>query len=79
MKEISIKVDDDLYRRASGKVANLEAEVNQRVTDYLESMNGEDDNLAARARMAELFNATKNFSVGVRPSREEMHERGRIH
>lgn len=79
MKEISIKIDDELYRRASQKVSNLEREVNQRVTEYLESVNGDDDILAARARMAELFNATKNFGVGVRPSREDMHERGNIH
>lgn len=75
MKEISIKIDDDLYRRASRKVENIDAEVNQRVTEYLESVNGDDDVLAARARMAELFAATKNFGVGLRPSREEMHER----
>lgn len=75
MKEISIKIDDDLYRRASQKVSDLEADVNQRVTEYLESVNGDDDVVAARARMAELFAATNNFGVGLRPSREEMHER----
>lgn len=75
MKEISIKISDDLYRRASRKVDNIEAEVNQRVTDYLESVNGDDDIVTARSRMAELFRATRNFGVGVRPSREEMHGR----
>ena len=75
MKEISVKIDDDLYRRASQKLSDLEADVNQRVTEYLESVNGDDDFIAARARMAELFAATKNFGVGLRPSREEMHER----
>ena len=75
MKEISIKIDDDLYRRASQQVENLEAEVNQRVTEYLESVNGDDEIVAARVRMAELFAATKNFGVGLRPSREEMHGR----
>jgi hypothetical protein len=35
MKEISTKIDDELYRRASGKATNLEAEVSQRVTEYL--------------------------------------------
>jgi hypothetical protein len=76
MKEISIKVDDDLYRRASRKVDDLEAEVNQRVTEYLQSMNGDDDKIvAAKARMAELFSQTANFSVGIRPTREQMHER----
>jgi hypothetical protein len=76
MKEIYIKIDDELYRRASQKVSNLEGEVNQRVTEYLESVNGDDhDIVAARARMANLFAVTKNFGVGIRPSREEMHER----
>jgi hypothetical protein len=76
MKEISIKIDDDLYRCASRKVDDLEAEVNKRVTEYLQSMNGDDDKLvAAKARMAELFSQTMNFSVGVRPTREQMHER----
>lgn len=81
MKEIFIKIDDELYRRASQKVSNLESEVNQRVTEFLESVNGGDDEdlLAARTHMADLFQATKNFGVGVRPSREEMHERGSIH
>jgi hypothetical protein len=45
------------------------------VTQYLESVSGDDDIVAARAHLAELFAATKNFGVGIRPSREEMHER----
>ncbi len=77
MKKISIKIDDELYRRASRKVANLEAEVSQLVTEYLKGINGDDDGIpAARAHMADLFQATSNFGVGVRPSREEMQERG---
>lgn len=80
MKEISIKIDDELYRRASRKVGDLEAEVNQQVIEYLEALNGDDDAIfAARTHMADLFKATKNFGVGIRPSREEMHERGSIH
>jgi hypothetical protein len=75
MKEISIKIDDELYRRASQKIGNIEADVNERITEYLESVNGDDDVVAARARMADLFAAARNFSVGVRPNREEMHER----
>ncbi len=76
MKEISIKIDDELYRRASRKVGDLEAEVKQHVTEYLESINGDDDVLLrARDHMNELFGGTKNFGVGVGPSREEMHER----
>lgn len=79
MKEISIKIDDELYGRASRRVTDLEAEVSQHVTEYLESLNGNEDAiLAARTHMADLFRATGNFGVGVRPSREEMHERGSL-
>ncbi len=79
MKEIYIKIDDELYRRPSRKVENLEAEVSQHVTEYLEGINGDDEGiLAARANMASLLIATSNFGVGIRPSREEMHERGSI-
>ena len=76
MKEISIKIDDELYRRAAQKVSNLEGEATQRVTEYLESVNGDDEKIiAARTRMAKLFSQTQNFSVGLRPTRQEMHER----
>ena len=77
MKEISIRIDDELYQRASQKISNIEADVNRHVTQYLESVNGEDDIVAARTRMAYLFAATKNFTVGIRPSREEMHDRSK--
>jgi len=75
MKEISLKIDDELYRSASRKVADLEAEVHQHVTEYLETINDEAI-VDARAHMADLFGATRNFGVGVRPSRDEMHEGG---
>ena len=77
-EEISIKIDDELYRRASQRASNLEAEGNEHMMEYLESINGDDESIrAARGHMAELFKATRNFGVGIRPSREEMHERER--
>lgn len=79
MKEISIKIDDELYRRASRRVEDLEAEVNQYVTECLEAINGDDDAIFnARTHLAELFGASSNFGVGIRPSREEMHERSSV-
>jgi hypothetical protein len=65
MKEISIKIDDELYRRASRKVADLETEVNQYVTEYLRALNCDDKAiLDARTHMAELFGATSRYTVG---------------
>jgi len=63
MKEISVKIEDELYRRASRRVASLEAEVSQRMNEYLEALNGDDDGiLDARAHMADLFKATSNLA-----------------
>lgn len=79
MKEIIIKIDDELYRRAKESVGDLESALNDQVTTYLKTLNGDDQRIAAaRGEMKELFNATKGFGVGRKPSREEMHERGSI-
>jgi len=79
MKEIIIRVDDELYRRANENVDDLESSLSEQVTTYLKALNGEEERIAAaRVHMKELFNATKGFGVGQKPSREEMHERGRV-
>ena len=75
MKELFIQIDDELYHRASRRVADLENDLNHRVTEYLKSIDGDEDIKAARSRMAELFSQTTNFTVGVKPTREQMHER----
>lgn len=79
MKEIIIKIDDELYRRANEIVDDLESSLNARVTSYLRSLNDDDESIAnARVRMRELFTVTRDFGVGRKLSREEMHERGSI-
>lgn len=79
MKEIVIKVDEELFRRAHESLDDLESSLSQRVTSYLNSLNGDDERIAAaRVHMKELFNATKGFGVGIKPSREEMHERRNV-
>jgi len=79
MKEIIINVDDELYNRAKQTVTDLESSVNEHVTSYLRSLNGDDARIAAaRSHMKELFTTTKGFGVGQKPSREEMHERGSL-
>lgn len=79
MKEIIIKIDDELYRRAKESVADLESSLNARVTNYLKRLNDDDERIAeARVRMRGLFTATKGFGVGRNLSREEMHERRSI-
>lgn len=80
MKEIIIRVDDELYERARKALGDVDSSIEERVTSYLEDLNGEDTRIsAARLRMKELFNMTKGFGVGQKTSREELHERGRLH
>jgi hypothetical protein len=76
MKEIVIKIDDDLYHRAKESAGDLESSLNEQVTNYLQGLDGADERIAAaRARMKELFGMMTGFGVGRKPSREEMHER----
>jgi len=79
MKEIIIKIDDELYARAKESVADLETSVTKQVTTYLKALNGDDERIAAaRSELNLLFKSTAGFGVGQKPSREEMHERGRV-
>ena len=80
MKEIIIKVEDQLYDRAKLSVADLESSVTEQVLSYLQTLNGDDEAriAAARSRMKELFDATSGFGVGQKFSREQMHERGSV-
>jgi len=79
MKEIIVKVDDELYDRAKESVADLESSISERVTSYLKALNCDDARIAAaRSRMKELFNTTTGFGVGQKLSRDEMHERGSL-
>jgi hypothetical protein len=80
MKEIIIRVDDELYERARRARGDVDSSIEERVTSYLEDLSGENAQIsAARLRMKELFNTTKGFGVGQKPSREDLHERGRLH
>jgi len=80
MKEIVIRVDDELYERATKARGDVDSSIEERVTSYLEDLGGESTEItAARLRMKELFNRTKGFGVGPKPSREDLHERGRLY
>lgn len=80
MKEITIRINDELYDRAKATLADVESSVEAHVTSYLKELNGDETRIdAARSRMKKLFRTTKGFGVGQKPSREEMHERRRFH
>lgn len=80
MKEINIRIDDELYEQAEQRLDDLESSVTRCVKNYLQSLNDDDGRIAtARNHMVELFRTTRGFGVGEKLSREEMHERGSVY
>jgi hypothetical protein len=43
VKELKISIDDEVYHRAKRAVTDLESALSQHVTEYLNSLNGDDE------------------------------------
>jgi hypothetical protein len=75
MKNITVSVDNQTYRRARVVAAHKGASLRTLVADYLADLAADDNRLAeARARMEKLFAKKRRFAVGPRPSRSETYE-----
>ena len=55
MKNITISVDDSVYRRARRKAAAEDTSVSRVVQRFLAQWTGEDDTIALQARLERLF------------------------
>ncbi|HEX3653816.1 MAG TPA: DUF6364 family protein [Rhizomicrobium sp.] len=76
MKNITVSVDDDTYRRARIKAAERDTSVSQLVRDYLNRVAGEESEFERMARQErELRKQIKAFSGADRLSRDEIHMR----
>ena len=77
MKNITVTIDDDTYRRARVKAAEMDTSVSALVKDFLEKLVRDD---AEFERLKALEQTTReqitNFRGGDRLSREELYERG---
>lgn len=77
MRNITVSVDDETYRRARIKAAELDTSVSALVRGYLQELAAEEsefESLAAQER--ELRDEVADFRGGDRLSRAEIHERG---
>ena len=76
MKNITVSVDEETYRKARIMAAERNSSVSRLVRDYLRSlaMARADDSESAAALFAALDKA-KGFRAGKRLSREESHAR----
>ena len=77
MKNITVSVDDDTYRRARLKAAEQDTSVSALVRAYLVHLaNGESETERLKRQERELRSEIKQFSAAQRLSREDVHARG---
>ena len=80
MKNITVSVDDDTYRRARVKAAEADTSVSALVKRFLTELGGaetRDERFRRLLREEEALRAQiTRFDASDRLSREELHERG---
>jgi predicted CopG family antitoxin len=79
VKNITLSVSEDVYRRARLKAAAENTSLSRVVSRFLEDYGAEEERIAAaRAQMETLFRKVKGFGVGKKIPREEIHARRRL-
>lgn len=80
MRNITVTIDDDTYRRARMKAAELDTSVSRLVRDYLAGLAGEESEFERLARREiGLRSAVASFRASDRLSRDAVHDRGDRH
>ena len=78
MKNITVSLDDDTYRRARIKAAEKDTSVSAMVREYLrEFANTETEFERLKREEAAIRSTITGFSASDRLSRDEAHERNR--
>ena len=76
MRNITVSVDDEVYRKARIRAAEAQTSVSALVREYLIQLVGRED---SNARMRDLQDKTlkkiKKFRAGDRLDRDKVHER----
>lgn len=77
MKNITVSVDDETYRRARIKAAEQDTSVSSLVKRFLAQLaQGESDAERLKREERALRERVRAFTAGNRLSREDLHERG---
>lgn len=78
MKNITVSLDDETYRRARIKAAELDTSVSALVRNFLDNLAaGESDFDRLAREEKELRQRVRGFSASDRLSREDLYERRR--
>lgn len=76
MKNITVTVDDETYRRARIRAAELDTSVSALVKRYLVELAGGESEFERLEKLEQtLRERIKSFRAGDRLSRDEVHER----
>ena len=76
MKNITVSVDEETYRKARIRAAERDTSVSRMVREFLNQLAGKESEFERLARQErELRAQLKNFSGADRLSREELHDR----
>jgi plasmid stability protein len=79
MKNITVSLPDDIYRRARIKAAERDTSVSALVREFLTSLGEEESDFERRKRLqAEVLASVKDFRAGDRMTRVEVHERNAL-
>ena len=79
MKNITVSLPDDIYRRARIKAAERDTSVSALVREFLTSLGEEESDFERRKRLqAEVLASIKDFRAGDRMTRDEAHERNAL-
>ncbi len=79
MRNITVSLPDDIYRRARIKAAERDTSVSALVREFLTSLGEEESDFERRRRLqAEVLASVKDFRAGDRMTREEAHERDAV-
>jgi len=79
MKNITVSLPDDTYRRARIKAAERDTSVSALVREFLTSLGEEESDFERRKRLqAEVLASVKDFRAGDRMTRVEVHERNAL-
>lgn len=78
VKNITVSLPDEIYRRARIKAAERDASVSALVREFLMGLGEEETDFERRKRMQdEILASVKRFSASDRLKREIIHRRGR--
>ena len=78
MKNITVSLPAEVYRRARVKAAERDTSVSALVREFLVSLGDEESDFTRRKRLQhEVVESIRRFEAGNRLKRDEIHRRGR--